>query len=283
MSTEPQLREDLLKLAINFLSSPKVQTADKEKKITFLKSKGLTDAEITEAFKRNDQQNTTTATTTTTSDNIASTSLGTSPSTTTSSTSSSSIDYTPPPTSLIPEKPLEPLIIYQPAPEPEKVPTSQVLAMSIIFGIGMTGIASTFIGIVKRLFLPIFSTYTGYKHSRYLSYLSVIEKLQTSIDTTIKEEKDQDELDTLDKPGVYQLVTVQQSLADRISKIVSQVQTLRSTKSSYKSSTLNHHLRQSLNELSETLSDISNEEEPDIVKGMKGELRSLKGMCLNRR
>ncbi|KAI9303236.1 peroxisome membrane anchor protein Pex14p [Cunninghamella echinulata] len=152
MSTDTQLREDLLKLAINFLSSPKVQSADKEKKITFLKSKGLTDAEITEAFKRNDQQNTTTTTTTTTnstsSDNNVSTSLSTSPSTATSS-ASSSINYNPPPTSLIPEKPLEPLIIYQPAPEPEKVPTSQVLAMSIIFGIGMTGIASTFIGIVK--------------------------------------------------------------------------------------------------------------------------------------
>ncbi|CAO3607072.1 unnamed protein product [Cunninghamella blakesleeana] len=296
---DTQLREDLLKLAVNFLSLPKVQTATKEKKITFLKSKGLTEAEITEAFKRTEQQNNNTSTTpesTTASSSSSSSTSATTPEATTttppsstfasSSSSIPSLKYIPPPTALIPEKPLEPLIIYQPVPEPEKVPTSKVLAMSIILGIGMTGVASSLISIVKRLLLPVFSTYTGYKHNRYLHCIPEVEKLHESINKTIKEEKDQDELDALDKPGVYQLVDTQQLLADRLSKIVSDAQTLSSLKSYKKSSPSKHtpsSLRQSLNDLSETLLDLSNEDEPVIVKGMKGEIRTLKGMCLNRR
>lgn len=46
------MREDLIKSAESFLSSPDVQSADKEKKVQFLKTKGLNDEEIEEAFKR---------------------------------------------------------------------------------------------------------------------------------------------------------------------------------------------------------------------------------------
>jgi hypothetical protein len=46
------MREDLLTSAVSFLTSSKVQSADKEKKIQFLKKKGLDDEEIEEAFKR---------------------------------------------------------------------------------------------------------------------------------------------------------------------------------------------------------------------------------------
>lgn len=72
--TEPKaalvspLREDLIKPAVSFLSSPNVRSADKAKKIAFLQKKGLNQAEIDEAFKRSggDDAPTTTATTTTT-------------------------------------------------------------------------------------------------------------------------------------------------------------------------------------------------------------------------
>lgn len=46
------MRNDLIESAVSFLSSPNVQNAEKEKKIQFLKNKGLTDEEIEEAFKR---------------------------------------------------------------------------------------------------------------------------------------------------------------------------------------------------------------------------------------
>lgn len=46
------MREDLVKSAVSFLSSEKVKTADKEKKVQFLKQKGLNEEEINEAFNR---------------------------------------------------------------------------------------------------------------------------------------------------------------------------------------------------------------------------------------
>lgn len=58
------MRNDLIESAVSFLSSPNVQNAEKEKKIQFLKNKGLTDEEIEEAFKRTTATTTTTTTTT---------------------------------------------------------------------------------------------------------------------------------------------------------------------------------------------------------------------------
>ena len=50
-ATQP-LREDMLRSAVSFLSSPNVRSADNAKKVAFLRQKGLTTDEITEAFKR---------------------------------------------------------------------------------------------------------------------------------------------------------------------------------------------------------------------------------------
>lgn len=46
------MRDDLLQLAESFLKSESVQNSGKEKKTQFLKTKGLNDEEIDEAFKR---------------------------------------------------------------------------------------------------------------------------------------------------------------------------------------------------------------------------------------
>lgn len=69
--TEPKaavvspLREDMIKPAVSFLTSPNVRSADKAKKIAFLQKKGLNQAEIDEAFKRSGGNDATTTTTTT--------------------------------------------------------------------------------------------------------------------------------------------------------------------------------------------------------------------------
>lgn len=52
------MKEDLIKSAVSFLSSADVQTADRDKKVEFLKKKGLNDQEIGEAFKRVESNNT---------------------------------------------------------------------------------------------------------------------------------------------------------------------------------------------------------------------------------
>eukprot|EP00241_Pyramimonas_parkeae_P017321 CAMPEP_0114283732 /NCGR_PEP_ID=MMETSP0059-20121206/4264_1 /TAXON_ID=36894 /ORGANISM="Pyramimonas parkeae, Strain CCMP726" /LENGTH=606 /DNA_ID=CAMNT_0001404491 /DNA_START=11 /DNA_END=1831 /DNA_ORIENTATION=+ len=50
--TDPELREDLLQSAVGFLCHPQVQGSPIEKKREFLVKKGLTEAEIVEAFRR---------------------------------------------------------------------------------------------------------------------------------------------------------------------------------------------------------------------------------------
>lgn len=51
-ATATGLREDFIKLAVSFLSSPNVRSADTAKKVAFLRQKGLSQEEIETAFKR---------------------------------------------------------------------------------------------------------------------------------------------------------------------------------------------------------------------------------------
>jgi hypothetical protein len=51
-ASDMPIREDLLKPAVSFLSSPNVRSADRGKKLAFLQKKGLNQREIQEAFKR---------------------------------------------------------------------------------------------------------------------------------------------------------------------------------------------------------------------------------------
>lgn len=46
------LRDDLIRGAVDFLTHPKVASSDNDKKRRFLQTKGLTNEEIVEAFKR---------------------------------------------------------------------------------------------------------------------------------------------------------------------------------------------------------------------------------------
>lgn len=124
----------------------------------------------------------------------------------------------------------------------------------------------------------------------------MVEKLQVTLDKDIKEEKDQDELDSLDKPGIYQLIKDQESLVDRLNKIVVQIRSLRPSppppqEPSAAATSLSSAsdplavLGQSLKSLSEAMvSGLQPEEkESALVSDMKNELRRLKGICLNRR
>jgi hypothetical protein len=159
-TTTNEFREDLLKLAAAFLSSNKVQAAEKSKKVAFLKSKGLTDNEIVEAFRRLQQESITLPTITETASNGTLTNTTEKP---TTHSSSSGLTFTPPPTTMIPESPLEPRILYHPAPTAPKVPARQVFALAVILGVGVTGVACGMIGIVKvslkRIQVFIFCTF----------------------------------------------------------------------------------------------------------------------------
>lgn len=66
------LREDMIKSAVSFLTSPNVRSADKGKKIAFLQKKGLNQAEIDEAFKRSGGDDVSSTAVTTTTANVTS-------------------------------------------------------------------------------------------------------------------------------------------------------------------------------------------------------------------
>lgn len=82
----------------------------------------------------------------------------------------------------------------------------------------------------------------------------------------------------MDKPGVYNLVKEQQSLAERLDRIVSQTRTARP------STDPAAFLHRSLKELNETISSgMYDQQQAAAVADMIGELRRVKGICLNRR
>ncbi|KAJ2789644.1 peroxisomal membrane protein pex14, partial [Coemansia linderi] len=55
------LREDIIESAVRFLADPKVQSSTLAKKVSFLETKGLTNAEIEDALARAKSQHTTTS------------------------------------------------------------------------------------------------------------------------------------------------------------------------------------------------------------------------------
>ncbi|KAI9307353.1 peroxisomal membrane anchor protein conserved region-domain-containing protein [Cunninghamella echinulata] len=139
-TTQPPLREDKLKLAVSFLSSPKVQTADKVKKTAFLKQKGLTDQEIEEAYKRTEGGQTTSPT-----NNPSITTETTTQRPVTSSTLAPIVPTRPPVT-----RPTQ--IIYYSAAEPERLSIQKMIGLALFFGIGTVGLTSSLLGIVKVIY-----------------------------------------------------------------------------------------------------------------------------------
>jgi hypothetical protein len=140
------MREDLLQSAVSFLLSNQVQSAAKEKKVQFLKSKGLNDEEIEEAFKR-------TGITATTSNDTNKIQVGKSLFDRLKKKSCLKYDsiqedvhrLPPKPTSLY--QPIQ-IVYYPPAPPPRKS-TKQLLSYALIIGTSTFGIAATLTMIIK--------------------------------------------------------------------------------------------------------------------------------------
>ncbi|KAI8637352.1 peroxisomal membrane anchor protein conserved region-domain-containing protein [Parasitella parasitica] len=135
------IREDMIKPAVSFLSSPNVRSADRAKKVAFLQKKGLTQAEIAEAFKRAgvEDENTTVA-----ANAVAS--------------ATNNIPTTPPALAqqnLAPVLPSRnatysaPQVVYYPQPANLPVPAEKVFAMAVVLGMGAVGLTAGVIGILR--------------------------------------------------------------------------------------------------------------------------------------
>ncbi|KAG2226690.1 hypothetical protein INT45_001037, partial [Circinella minor] len=138
-SSTQSLREDMLKSAVSFLSSPNVRSADNAKKVAFLRQKGLTADEITEAFKRVGENGPVTTAT-----DVSTGSAPPRPMTAPMSQAG------PPPVMNRPAVPPRPpqVVYYQPAP-PRIMPIQQLLGIALLAGFGLVGLTAAAVRIVK--------------------------------------------------------------------------------------------------------------------------------------
>ncbi|KAL1936752.1 hypothetical protein VTP01DRAFT_886 [Rhizomucor pusillus] len=251
-STVPDnLREDLVKSAVSFLSSPKVQSAETAKKVAFLRSKGLNQKEIEEAFRRVGQDTTT------------------SPSTNTSSTLSSN-----PPAPLIPQRQQAPQIqqiIYKPNPI-NTLPVQQLAAIAVLMGMGAAGVLAGIVGIVKRMLLPTVLKWAAYRHSLYSAQKSTLTKILESAEPSKHEQSNDDEDDTVALNN--KLAKQQLELSDTIARLVNRAKTR-----TYSSTGL--QLSQTISQFRESLT--STETTSSTADNLHTEIRTLKTICLNRR
>ncbi|KAI8889694.1 hypothetical protein K501DRAFT_329134, partial [Backusella circina FSU 941] len=264
-NTTTELREDLIKSAVSFLTSPNVQAADKGKKIAFLQKKGLNQAEIDEAFKRTggDGASTTVATTTTTSNPT--------PSTTTVATK-------------VPSSPLPPVlpqrnvtyapqqVLYLPQPPAPPMPFEKVFVMAVVLGMGTVGITAGVIGIFKRLMGPIFQRIIEYKRNRYNQHKHITEKMNKSLG---KFNSENDDLDAVIDQGEEETVTDalvkhQRELQMKLEKLISKAKERVNIRKTYR-----------LDGGFELLAD--SESSNAAASGLKSDIRSLKALLLNRR
>ncbi|CAO3637699.1 unnamed protein product [Cunninghamella blakesleeana] len=309
-TTQPQvpLREDKLKLAVSFLTSPKVQTADKSKKTAFLKQKGLTDQEIEEAYKRADGSSSTITTTqninkvpTSNSNVIQSQSQQStySPSSTTSNLAPI-IPSRPPVT-----RPTQ--VVYYSAADPERLSVKKMIGLALFFGIGAVGLTSSLLTVVKKCISPIFKSIYQYQSNRYNDRQHKITRLNNILNEQWKESEvhSNDDLDddiNLEKEnhGWWSPILVEQKdLIERLDKVIQYSKkyideeeepygklknvlldfkdVITKPEYNYTSYTPYSVYGSGFNNKSNTGFD------DDAVQGIKSEIRSLKGTLLSRR
>ncbi|KAI8991998.1 peroxisomal membrane anchor protein conserved region-domain-containing protein [Mycotypha africana] len=295
-SNTAPLREDMIKQAVSFLSSLKVRSADKDKKIAFLRNKGLTQAEIDESFKRVDSGNTVPSTSNL--ENMAT------PTTTTTAVSSQQ-QRPPLPPVLPPRAYTQPQIVYYPLPSPPPVPTERVFALAMMMGMGAVGATAGIIGLLKQFIGPIFNRIADYQRTRYVQRREMADKL---LDLLTAFNTENDDLDALIDQGEEKTVsdaliksqtelpikldTLRTTLKDRITALFNEKQkpynALIANIDSFKDTLATHTSGVDLsssNTYSYTpyyMRHNSNMDSP-ALSGLKSDIRSLKAVLLNRR
>ncbi|KAI8878240.1 hypothetical protein K501DRAFT_336891 [Backusella circina FSU 941] len=283
------MREDLLKSAVSFLTSPNVQSADREKKIQFLKKKGLDDEEIEEAFKRAGSTPNTTTTTTTTTTNAVKPVVNNTPS--------------------IPTRPttvyqLPPKIIYYPPPGPVRLTTKQLVGWIVVLGLGAFGVTSAVTIMIKQCMKRVFNKIGAYQGARYRNYTTLTSKVKASLEeNTIQKDEGATTLTLLDT-----CVQEQKHLTDRLDKLTLKLKSsdltsddrcteLKTTLEDFRSAVLRHPTLDMQSTFSNDYysgsnggltSSYANRYRNDnsnntAIQSIKSEIRSIKGALLSRR
>ncbi|KAI9313131.1 peroxisome membrane anchor protein Pex14p, partial [Dichotomocladium elegans] len=126
------LREDLLKSAVSFLSSPNVRSAETAKKVAFLRQKGLTQAEIEEAFKR-----------------VGESGVNAAAQTPTSTSAPTAGPVAPRPA--VPPRPTTAYtqVVYYPLPPAPPMPFQRIVGLALLVGVSTVGLTAAVLNIIK--------------------------------------------------------------------------------------------------------------------------------------
>jgi len=290
--SELPLREDLLKPAVSFLSSPNVRSADRGKKLAFLQKKGLNQREIQEAFQRVGEEK---------PDASSIAASATLPQARTAVQPTTSSPTVPSRTNQPPQ------IVYVQAPPQPTVPLDKIVTIAVILAVGTVTATTGLVALVKRLVTPTFQAYFDHRRATYTHRRAQLERLNTQLKKFNKVPQpikvtisDGEEETNIAEPTEEELLytkigDVQKKTANDVSKLSTLVATLAATQgeSPLRASltSLISYLTQSTYSYSYSYLNASNtgsgvpgvDTEAKEVQDIKSEIRSLKGLLLNRR
>ncbi|KAI8993185.1 peroxisomal membrane anchor protein conserved region-domain-containing protein [Pilobolus umbonatus] len=263
------MREDLLTSAESFLSSPQVISSDKSKKVEFLKKKGLTEEEITEAFRR-----------------VENKSIDDQPVEMTLQQSSVVMPTTTYPSSQI---------IYYPPPPPERMATQQLLMKVVLIGLGLFGITSGITLVIKKCMSNLLGAIGSYQGNRYKQYEQLFHRMEMSLKSHTLDRKHQVDAYTGLNKSLHQLSDKLEIVVKEQNETNKEYQDLNLKLSQLKSSSSQYPYRHStINTYDPTgfagMSGYtsSHNYQPSTtndaaIQNLKSEIRSIKGMLLSRR
>ncbi|KAG2171778.1 hypothetical protein INT43_008158 [Umbelopsis isabellina] len=285
------LRETLLKSAVSFLSSPNVRSADRGKKLAFLQKKGLNQREIQEAFKR----------------------VGESQPDASAIEAAKAFPQPSTPSSSLPPVPSRnnqpPQIVYVQAPPPPTVPLDKIVTMAVIIAVGAVTATTGLVALVKRLVTPTFQAYFAHRRATYVHRRELLERLSAKLKefnrvpaptkVTVTNEQEEEEstiAESTETESAYTKIgDIQSKTAVNLSKLSILVATVAATQKDnplrVALTSLVSYLTQSTYSYSYSYLNSSNagsgvsgvDAEAKEVQDIKSEIRSLKGLLLNRR
>ncbi|KAK4509714.1 uncharacterized protein ATC70_007016 [Mucor velutinosus] len=257
------MKEDLITSAVSFLSSANVKAADRDKKIEFLKKKGLDDQEIEEAFKRVEAAMTTQ-----------------------NQSTAMHAPQLPPRISYVPTQ----VVYYPPAPV-LRMSNRDIVRHVLALGMGSFAITAALVLMIKRFMLKVFTKIAAYQRDIYQQHTQLLHRMESTLTHYSTATNDlqvaQEKLDS-------SLNCLLQSTRELKQQDQGPYKSLRSAMERFTNSLSHNPLvtstaaRHQFNYQSGFASSYADRYQVDTnhsltVQGIKSEIRGVKGMLLSRR
>ncbi|KAI9255607.1 hypothetical protein BDA99DRAFT_517186 [Phascolomyces articulosus] len=186
----------------------------------------------------------------------------------------------------IPPRPPQ-VIYYQPAP-PRLMPIQQLLGIALLAGFGLVGITAGVLRLVKRFIGPIFNSIAKYQSDRYNQRSTLLSRLNKTLSELKPKEDNQKLLESHETLGERVESVVE--LADRRVRAMNMdepYKEFRNKLSSLKDAITNPDYTYSsysqFGSYGYNPGRMNNSNDSPAVQSFKSEIRSFKGMLLNRR